>query len=154
MNENEDFEPLRRLLALKQHEIPPPGYFNNFSGQVMARIRAGEAGSMEMPWFLRFMQFFEAKPAFAGAFACGLCLLLLSGIVFAGSDSSAPEGFLTQINPNSEPVDAVTALPQTPDSALLASVSSNSFSSLQPMAASFGQANPFIKQVSLMVPGN
>ncbi len=45
MNENEqNFDELKRLLKLKRHEVPPPGYFNNFSGEVISRIRAGEAG--------------------------------------------------------------------------------------------------------------
>ncbi len=45
MNENnKNFDELKRLLKLKRHEIPPPGYFNNFSGEVISRIRAGETG--------------------------------------------------------------------------------------------------------------
>ncbi len=32
MNESEhNFQDLKRLLKLKRHEVPPPGYFNNFS---------------------------------------------------------------------------------------------------------------------------
>ena len=81
MNESENnFESLRRLLALKRHEIPPPGYFNGFSGQVMSRIRAGEtAESREIAgssWLLKFLQVFEAKPAFVGC----VCLLVVFAV--------------------------------------------------------------------------
>lgn len=81
MSENEnDFEALRRLLALKRHEIPPPGYFEDFSSRVIGRIRAGEA-AQELPWLLRILQAFEAKPAYPVALASALCTLLLVGIV-------------------------------------------------------------------------
>jgi hypothetical protein len=81
MSENEnDFEALRRLLALKRHEVPPPGYFEDFSGRVIGRIRAAEA-VRELPWLLRLLQAFETKPAYPVAFASGLCTLLLFGIV-------------------------------------------------------------------------
>ena len=81
MNENDNnFEALRRLLALKRHEIPPPGYFEDFSSNVIARIRAGEA-AQPMPWLLRFFMAFEAKPAYPVALASSLCVLLLIGIV-------------------------------------------------------------------------
>jgi hypothetical protein len=81
MSENEqDFDTLRRLLALKRHEIPPPGYFENFSGNVIARIRAGETAA-ELPLLLRFIQWFERRPALPVGFASSLCLVLLYGIV-------------------------------------------------------------------------
>jgi hypothetical protein len=93
MNESKpNFESLRRLLVLKRHETPPPGYFNNFSRQVIARIRAGEAEASaslpnhvfgSMPWFIRLLQSLESKPVFAGGFATALCGLLLFGAVMA-----------------------------------------------------------------------
>jgi hypothetical protein len=96
MSEHEhqpQFRRLRKLLTLKRHEVPPPGYFDNFSREVMARIKAGETGqaeglAFEMPWLFRLVQAFEAKPAFAGGFASVLCMVLLAGIVFA---ERAPE---------------------------------------------------------------
>jgi hypothetical protein len=92
MNENQpNFESLRRLMALKRQETPPPGYFNNFSRQVIARIRAGEADAASfsdqtfgsLPWFLRLFQTLETRPAFAGGFATMLCGLLVVGVVLA-----------------------------------------------------------------------
>ena len=81
MSENEnDFDALRRLLALKRHEVPPPGYFENFSGNVIARIRAGDTAA-ELPWLLKFIQWFERRPAMPVTFASSMCLVLLYGIV-------------------------------------------------------------------------
>jgi hypothetical protein len=88
----EQFESLRRLLALKRHEQPPPGYFNDFSGQVIARIQAGEGRETavgverlfeEAPWLQRFWTAFETKPILAGAFGAAVCAVLLSGIGYA-----------------------------------------------------------------------
>jgi hypothetical protein len=97
MNENENnFESLRRLLALKRHEMPPPGYFDNFSREVTARIRAGEMGGTadaqkQLSWLLRLLSAFEAKPAFTVSFASALCLLLLFGIVYAERPDVTPQ---------------------------------------------------------------
>ncbi len=95
MNENENnFEPLRRLLAFKNRETPPPGYFDNFSTQVVNRIRVGRSHGRtkareeffsEAPWLLKFIQIFESRPAFAGAFAAALCLVLVFRDCFCGT---------------------------------------------------------------------
>src|SRR5438067_12240806 len=93
--ETENFEQLRRLLALKRHEQPPPGYFNNFSAQVIARIKAGEQAEDSFgigqwfwgsAWLQRLWSAIETKPALAGAFGVLVCGLLLSGVIY--SDSS------------------------------------------------------------------
>jgi|SRR5882724_8267462 len=169
MNENENnFEPLRRLLAFKNRETPPPGYFNNFSRQVVARIRAGKADVpsraseqllAEAPWLVKFLQIFEAKPAFSGAFAMALCLVLVFGIVFAERpDYSAPQPLLTQAAENSSQLAAVStvALDQPSAQIMLASDNTNPATSLQPVASLFGQQcqNQFAQQVSFSLPGN
>ena len=161
MNENENnFESLRRLLAFKNRETPPPGYFDNFSAQVVNRIRAGAARGRknpreqlfaEAPWLLKFLQMFEAKPAFASAFAGALCLVLVFGIVFAERpDGSAPQSPMQQLVESSTPLAQVStsALSQPSDSMMLASDNTNPATSLQPVASLFGQQNPVFQQVS------
>jgi hypothetical protein len=94
--QQDDFQQLRRLLVLKRYEQPPPGYFNRFSGNVIARIRAGEhrleTNSVEdwfaqVPWLRRFWSMLDTKPVFAGAFGLGVCALLLAGLVYSSMDS-------------------------------------------------------------------
>jgi hypothetical protein len=162
MNENENnFEPLRRLVALKRHEIPPPGYFDKFSGQVIARIRAGEAEKpkqlfSEAPWLLKLLQMFEAKPAFAVAFASSLCLLLLFGTVFAEWPESAPQPLLQMPAQASAPFAASMSPSDLMASANQTGIiaSTNPVLDLQPAASLFGQQqNPFAQQVSFSLPG-
>lgn len=156
MNEPEsNFEPLRKLLALKKHETPPPGYFDNFSSQVVNRIRLGEAKQTagwlaglfsEAPWLLRFLQMFEAKPAFAGVLASVMFLLLVAGIVYTDHPLAAPDSLLpSESAQTDQPAQSGAALASTSSSFLTQSLpqsdfdsSTNPVMSLQPVSASFG----------------
>ena len=97
-NENQDFEQLKKLLALKKHEQPPPGYFNKFSGNVISRLRAERAehaNSMhalekDAPWLLRFWRMLETRPMLAGTFGAAVCGLVLFGIVLAEKPDDRP----------------------------------------------------------------
>ncbi len=85
----ENFDQLRRLLALKRHEQPPPGYFHHFSGQVIARIRAGERAApdtawgllWDAPWLQRLWAALEARPVLAGSVGVACCAALLASVV-------------------------------------------------------------------------
>ncbi len=149
MNENQpNFESLRRLLELKRHETPPPGYFNNFSRQVMARIRDGEAEApagglfANLPWLLNLLQSFETKPVFAGGFATALCGLLLFGAVMAERPEFAAQAILQPALAEVTPLASSTATPLTPPANpfLIADNSTNPVINFQSdSSVSFGQ---------------
>jgi hypothetical protein len=91
-SDQEDFESLRRLLALKKYEQPPPGYFDRFSHQVIARIRVEgvtqKPGFLQMltspmSWLQRAWDSLENRPALAGAFGFTVCGALASGLYFS-----------------------------------------------------------------------
>ena len=96
-NQDQDFEKLQRLLKLKRHEAPPPRFFNDFSGKVTARIRAGDVGKLESiedvvaqaPWLQRLWQAIEGKPAVSGIFTAAVCGLVVAGMFIA--DKAPPE---------------------------------------------------------------
>jgi hypothetical protein len=164
MNENENnFESLRRLLALKRYEMPPPGYYNNFSRQVLQRIRAShnepsvnlfEELINHAPWLARLVQALDVRPVLAGGFAGTLCMLLLFGIVYAERPDITPQPLLEVAN-NSLSLAAVspTALSQPVEQSGIVSSTDPVFS-LQPVASPFGQQNPLAQPVSLKFSGN
>jgi hypothetical protein len=93
-SDQNEFEQLRRLLALKRHEQPPPGYFSDFSAQVVSGIKSGDRahdengwGSLlwEAPWMVRLLSAFQQKPYVSGAFGVAVCGLLICGMVYAES---------------------------------------------------------------------
>lgn len=147
-----NFEDLKRLLKLKQHEVPPPGYFNNFAGQVVSRIRAGEAGGArsfterleaEAPWVAGFLRIFETRPGIIGGFATSLCLLMVLVVVFADRSERASKDLLTISEPAAATESSVASMSAP---ALVAAsdttgivASTNPVTSLQPVATLFGQ---------------
>ncbi len=120
--ENENFDSLRRLLALKRHEQPAPRYFNDFSEQVIARIKAGQLGEdlhaawlFEPPsWLHRFWQVLDAKPILAGAFGVAACAVMLGGVFLAVEQPSNSEASVPQ-SPNSP----IAQIPPAPVNHLL-----------------------------------
>jgi len=84
--EHEQFEQVRRVLALKRHEQPPPGYFQDFSSKVIARIHASQ-GVRRVTWRQRFGLDFQFSPALVGAVGVVVCGLLLLGVLTAPGES-------------------------------------------------------------------
>lgn len=107
-----EFRLLKKLLNLKRHENPPPGYFENFSGKVVARIRAAEESRQPdasyWRWLLRGL---EWRNALVGLYACSFIGLVAGGIYFGSK--AGRENVAVQPPPaNSAPVLVTT----TPDS--------------------------------------
>jgi len=164
MNENENqFDDLRQLLKLKRQETPPPGYFNSFSSQIIARIRAAEAGGPQTAaesvpgssWLLKFLELFEFKPAFAGAFASALCLLLVFGIVYADRPDSGTQPFLQNADPATASLAYLTPTEMPAAAYASGMISSNTpMASLQPVPSFFGSENPLVQPVNFSPSGN
>jgi len=75
---DENFDKLRTLLTLKNHEQPPPGYFNRLPGKILARIEASELAS-ELTWWNWLVERFDARPILACAYGFTISGLLLMG---------------------------------------------------------------------------
>jgi len=124
--DSENFDSLRQLLALKRHEVPPPGYFDRLSRDVMARIKAGEKGGQvgaEFSWFQRVLSMFDVKPVFAGAFGTAVCAFLISGVI--SSDQTPVLGDATSHAGSSPLVSAPVSEPNSSVEQLMASTTNS-----------------------------
>ena len=71
MNSNPDeFETLRKLMALKRHEQPPPDYLNQLSSTIRTRIERGEG---QLSLWDRLSANFSLRPSLAYAFGLTVC---------------------------------------------------------------------------------
>ncbi|MGZ8899509.1 MAG: hypothetical protein ACXW3Z_05380 [Limisphaerales bacterium] len=75
----EDFKDLRRLLAMKKHEQPPPGYFSYLPDKIQMRIEREEDLSEYSTWWEWFVRKLDAQPVLAGAYAFAISGLMLMG---------------------------------------------------------------------------
>jgi hypothetical protein len=111
--EQDNFESLRRLLALKRHETPPPGFYNRFPHEVIAQLEALQAGpraagsrrQSEAPsWLLRLWEIFEAKPLLAGGFGVVVCSFLIGGMILVSEGSPGVNGNVLVAGGPTDPV--------------------------------------------------
>ena len=99
--ENDQFEQVRKLLALKRHEQPPPRYFLEFSSKVIARLQALEA-AQPATWRQRLGLDFDFRPAMMGAFGVVACAVLLVGVITSlGVSQPSTPGFPLAGDPSS-----------------------------------------------------
>lgn len=97
---DENFDQLRKLLALKRYEQPPPGYFQSFSSKVLARIEAAEAAGSFSWWGRLGLDF---KPALMCALGVVVCALLSLGVITSVFDhgDQPPVGLAMETTLNS-----------------------------------------------------
>ena len=88
---SDNFEPLRKLLEIKRHEVPPPRYFETFSTRVIARLETAEA-ARNLSWWQRWGLAFDLKPAVVCGFAVVVCGVFSVGVI-AGTQWKQPHQF-------------------------------------------------------------
>ena len=90
----QEFNRLTKLLGLKRHETPPPGYFNNFSDKVIVRIEA-DGLFVRSSWWQRLFPEWDAKPVLACAYGLVIMGLLAIGVGISQSleteEAAAPD---------------------------------------------------------------
>ena len=105
-NPQDDFDKLRKLLALKNGEQPPPGYFERLPGKVTQRIEAqtrNQSGGLS--FMQRMLSDFDLRPLMAFSYVVVMGGLLACVQFFIGGDEDA-----TQFSGSSDGMPLVNSL--------------------------------------------
>jgi hypothetical protein len=84
----EEFDALRKLLALKRHEQPPPGYFDQLPRAILARIEAG-ALEAESGFWEKLLNGITLRPAVAYSAVGIVCAGLVVGFGLVVNDDTS-----------------------------------------------------------------
>jgi hypothetical protein len=84
--EQENFDALRKLLALKRHEVPPPGYFDHLPRRISTRLHAHEGAPSvwESAW-----DWFHANASLAYAFGLTACGAVAVSVIYGARAEAA-----------------------------------------------------------------
>jgi hypothetical protein len=75
-----DFETLRKLIALKRHEQPSPGYFCRLPDRIAARLERGEG---KFRFWENLVDRFTFRPAFVYGFSLAALSALTVSVVYS-----------------------------------------------------------------------
>jgi hypothetical protein len=98
-----DFEALRKLMALKRHEQPPPGYFNRLPDKIMGRLERGDG---QPRFWENFLTVFTFRPALAYGFALAAFSALTLSVIYSVKTSlrESPRIRLTMVGGTVRPM--------------------------------------------------
>lgn len=96
---NNDFEKLRRLMAIKRYERPPAGHFDRLANRIRQAIEA-ESLAPSATWWERFISRFDMQPSMAAALALIIAAVYLYAFIW--SQQSPPSTPLVRYPPAQE----------------------------------------------------
>lgn len=130
---------LLRLLALKRHEVPPPGFFDQLPVRILVNLRAGSEIE-DIPWWTRAWRMVIQEPMIGLSYAAlgvGAVLFGVSVLETAIDVQSPPVG-LSQGILSSSTTDLIFADPQGATPGVIYRVAEPTPSTwFQPTTASF-----------------
>jgi len=136
----ENFDRLQKLLALKRHEQPPPGYFENLSSRISDRIEQ-QREIARFPWW-RKLAVFDLKPAMVCATGVIVCGLLAAGVITSLQVNNTAVASPAQVVYTGQPTLDTGMPPVAPE---------EMHSSIEPVLSTVSTPSPFDQQLSIRV---